>query len=154
MQFTTKYSSMKQKMLAPWCSSILTVPVTNSRALTHLCDWLLVCMCVYVREPGLCVICSHTRGSGLYVFLFFFFYRVLLLGNCLYALEFPLCWWKWLRQCSPHIPHLPFLPEWPPFCFSLLPLSCSLLPAQPLESSSHLLMLYAVDGVLTSVNVN
>lgn len=73
----------------PPCSKVLALPITNCKDLTHLCNCLLVCMCVYVRVRG-CVLFAHTRGSGLYVFFFvFFFHRVQLLGNCLYALEFP-----------------------------------------------------------------
>lgn len=45
------------------------------------------CVCAHMSEC-VCVVFAHTRGSGLYVF-FFFFHRVQLLGNCLYALEYP-----------------------------------------------------------------
>lgn len=95
---------------------------------------MCVCMCVRVRVH---VLFAHTRGSGLYVF--FFPRCVQLLGNCLYALEFPSADGNGSVQ-PPHIPHLPFLTELPPFCFFLLPLSCSLLPAV-FSASAHLLML-------------
>lgn len=56
----------------PPCSKVLALPITNCKDLTHLCNWLLACMCVYVRVPGLCVICSRTWKWSVCFFFFFF----------------------------------------------------------------------------------
>lgn len=55
----------------------------------HLCDRLLVCMCVCMSERrSMCYMFTHVEVLCIF-FFFFLFHRVLLLGNCRYALEFP-----------------------------------------------------------------
>lgn len=122
LAFAAKRWWMKQRVFVAPSGKVLTLPITNGEDLTHLCDWLLVCMCVYVKSAGLCVICPHTWKWSV---CFFFSFPIVF--SCL-ATVFML--WSSpllmeMAQFSPHIPHLPFLPELPPFCFSLLPLSCS-----------------------------
>lgn len=69
-------------------------------------NWLLVC--AQCRS----LVFAHTRGSGLYIV---FFPSVQLLGNCLYALEFPSADGNGSEQ--PTHPTSPLSSELP-FCFS------------------------------------
>lgn len=99
--------------------------LTNGKDLTHLCYWLLVCMCVCKSECGsMCCLLTHVEVVCM---LFFFLIVFCCLATVFMLWSSPLL--MEMAQHSPHIPHLPFLPELPPFCFSLLPLSCSLSPA-------------------------
>lgn len=106
-------------MFVPLCSEALTSPITNRMDLTHLCDRF---PCVHVCTSGfMCYLLTHVEV----VCMFFCF----LIVFCCLATVFML--WCFplqmeMAQYSSHIPRLPFLPELPPFCFSLLPLSCSL----------------------------
>lgn len=57
---------------------------THGRDFAHLCNWLSVSLCVS-EHRSVCYLLTHVEV----VCFFFLSHRVQLLGNCLYALEFP-----------------------------------------------------------------
>lgn len=68
----------------PLCCKVLALPVTNCKDLTHLCNWLLVCMCVCMSEcEAVCYLLTHVEVVCMF-FLFFF-------SSCSVAWQLSLC---------------------------------------------------------------
>ncbi len=115
-----------------------SINVTHSEMedLTHLCDRLLVCVCV-CQSAGLCVICSHTWNWSVCFFFVFFFSSCSVAWQLSLCFGVPLCWWKWLS--TTHTSHIsPFFQNYHPFvslsASQLLCLTFNLLAAQILVS--------------------